>query len=247
MAKVLLIVEGAKTDVRLMKHLLKIYGISDEHNIVSYKANIHSLFQKMFRNMDPEEVDLLQLLKEHESDEDKKEIFDEKYSDILLIFDLDPQDAQFSPDNIREMMGFFNESSDRGKLYINYPMIESYYHMKSIPDSEYNSYTASMQELANHQYKKRVQEETRNNDYRKFAVNREECNIVIRQNYEKAMNICEKYADVIAPFEYDKELLEKQFCKMNEEEKIYVICTCIFYILDYDSKLIRSNNHKGEL
>lgn len=58
-----MIVEGARTDVRLMKNLLTMYGISEEHNIVSYNANIYSLFNQMFRDMDPYEADLLQVLK----------------------------------------------------------------------------------------------------------------------------------------------------------------------------------------
>lgn len=55
MAKILLIVEGAKTDVRLMKYLLDVYDISREHNIISYNANIYSLFNQMFKNGDPDE------------------------------------------------------------------------------------------------------------------------------------------------------------------------------------------------
>lgn len=47
-----------------------------------------------------------------------------------------------------------------------------------------------MEELLNKKYKQRVQSESRDNDYRKFAVNKEECDIVIKQNYEKAMKIC---------------------------------------------------------
>ncbi|MBP1592441.1 MAG: hypothetical protein ILP22_10405 [Oscillospiraceae bacterium] len=41
--KILMLVEDAKTDVRLMKHLLSIYGISSNHEIVSYNTNIYTL------------------------------------------------------------------------------------------------------------------------------------------------------------------------------------------------------------
>lgn len=126
MSKILMLVEGAKTDVKLMSKLLDMYGISDNHELVSYNTNIYELYREMFSDGDPDAIDLLQLLKEREYDENKKKIFDERYSDILLIFDLDPQDHLFSVHKIMEMAEYFNESSDMGKLYINYPMINSY-------------------------------------------------------------------------------------------------------------------------
>lgn len=94
-AKILVIVEGEKTDVRLMKHLLRTYGLDKKHAIVSYNTNIYTLYNDMFRDDDPESYDILQVLKSRESDEYKKRIFDEEYSDILLIFDFDPQDVQW--------------------------------------------------------------------------------------------------------------------------------------------------------
>ena len=45
------------------------------------------------------------------------------------------------------MAEYFTESSDMGKLYINYPMVEAFYHMKSIPDNDFDTYTSSMEEL----------------------------------------------------------------------------------------------------
>lgn len=128
MSKILVLVEGAKTDLRLMKHLLHIYGIDNNHEVVSYDTNIYVLYQDMFSDGDPSSIDIQQLLKERENDPVKKEIFDAYYSDILLVFDLETQDPRFSEDKILEMTQFFVESSDMGKLYLNYPMVEAFYH-----------------------------------------------------------------------------------------------------------------------
>lgn len=184
-AKILMLVEGEKTDVKLMKHLLSIYGIDQSHTIVSYKTNIYDLYKHMFVEANPEDMDILQLLKERETDPKCKDIFDEHYSDILLIFDLDPQDPRFSQEKITCMVDYFVESSDMGKLYINYPMVEAFYHMESIPDENYNSYTVTKQELLSHEYKKQV---TAINYRRtgKFVSDKTKCNIVIRQNISKA-------------------------------------------------------------
>lgn len=239
-SRILVLVEGAKTDFRLMERLLHIYGIDNNHKVVSYNTNIYVLYQEMFEDGDPSSIDILQLLKEKERDSVKKEILNARYSDIILIFDLDPQDPQFSGDKVFEMMEFFTESSDMGKLYINYPMVEAFYHMKSIPDEKYNDYTVSLSELSQRTYKQRVNLENRNHDYSKFAISREECNIVIRQNIDKAWNISKMEKDheeEILPPEL-VEVLKNQLSKLDVEKVISVLCTCAFYIVDYNPKFI---------
>lgn len=92
--KVLVLVEGAKTDVAVMEKLFNAYFDSDiEYQLVSYCTNIYVLYQEFFAGDDrQDDLDLLQVLKSREDDPEQKKIFDDKYTDILLIFDLDPQD-----------------------------------------------------------------------------------------------------------------------------------------------------------
>lgn len=235
--KILMLVEGKKTDVVLMQHLLDIYGIDEKYEIVSYNTNIYVLYNFMFAGGEPESMDLLQVLKSQEQDSVKKKIFEEHYSDVLLIFDLDPQDGLYSSKKVEEMLNYFSESSENGKLYINYPMVEAFYHMKSIPDPEYNTYTTSLQELKGKLYKARVQKENRNHDYRKFAQTREECDVIIRQNIEKAWFITGNKAEVFS-IPVFTDILEAQVNMIQKEELVYVLCTCAFYIFDYNPKLL---------
>lgn len=238
-AKILILVEGAKTDVKLMNHLLEIYGISEKYEIVSYNTNIYVLYKDIFENDDPGALDLLYVLREREKDEEKKKVFDERYTDILLIFDLDPHDGNYSDDKIQKMLRYFNESSENGKLYINYPMVESFYHMRSIPDPEYNNYTVSLLELKNKEYKMRVQKENRNHDYQKFAKSREECSIVIRQNIEKSHLITENNMMGVLDLVEDMDIFNVQAKKISNEDCLYVLCTCAFYIVCYNPELIK--------
>ena len=239
-SKILVLVEGEKTDCKLMQHLLSIYGIDSNHEIVSYNTNIYTLYNEMFKDDNPDSLDILQVLKTHEKDTEKKKMFDYYYSDILLIFDLDPHDSQFSPSKITRMLEYFQESSDMGKLYINYPMVESFYHMKSIPDEAYNSYFATLDELKKKLYKTRVASENRNHDYRKFAVNKDECNTVIKQNIEKAHLISGFKNFVEVDTEEALEIPSRQLTKLDQEQALSILCTCVFYIADYNSKLIEA-------
>lgn len=82
-----------------------------------------------------------------------KRIFEDKYTDILLVFDFDPQDPYFDPEHIHLMQRCFCESSDMGKLYLNYPMVEAFYHMSQIPNEAYLVRMATLVELKVGEYK----------------------------------------------------------------------------------------------
>ena len=117
--KILVCVEGGRTEITLINHLFLIYGLNDQYEIVSYKTNIFVLYQQMFENKNPEDMDLLMVLRENEVDPEVKKQFDIIYSDILLIFDMEPQDTLFSPEKLFRMQEYFSESDGNGKLYIN--------------------------------------------------------------------------------------------------------------------------------
>ena len=232
-AKILILVEGEKTDLRVMERLLQKYGISKRHEIVPYKTDIYDLYDCMFVNTEPQDMDLLQVLKERERSEDKRKIFDDNYSDIILIFDLDPQASRYSAQKILQMTEYFVESSDMGKLYINYPCVEAFYHMSSIPDPQYCERVVTLKELKLGKYKERVNNETKNSDYRKFTITKDDYDKVICANIEKAQKItCGK------AYPKAEEILAVQLNKLKEESCIYVLCTCIFYIYDYNPALI---------
>ena len=234
-SKILVIVEGAKTDVNLMKRLLNIYGISETHKIISYNTNIYTLYNQLPNDYDEyEDFDLLQLLKEREIDQSKLDLLNERYSDILLIFDLAPQDPQFKPEKIIKMAYYFTESTNMGKLYLNYPMVEAFYHMESIPDDKYNDYTVTLEVLKKKKYKQMIHDICRDGDYAKFASDKEECGIVINQNLAKAKfltNTKDAIPDSV-------EILNKQLDLLTNKKIVSVLCTCVFYIAEYNSDFI---------
>ncbi len=234
--KVLIVVEGPGIDVSLMTRLFDVYALNLDREIVSYNTHIHSLYNVMFKNQDPEDLDLLQILKSREKDQSRKKLFDEKYTDILLIFDMDPHDDQYSHDNIQEMVAYFTESTDTGKLYLNYPMVEAFYLMKDIPDHDYNSYVATLDELKDKSFKSRVNSENRNGDYRKFGATKEECSSVIKQNIEKACKIVGIEHNIKnIP---QATVLKAQIKNLKDNEEVFVLSTCGSFISEYNPNLL---------
>ena len=105
--------------------------------------------------------------------------------------------------------------------------------MTSIPDLNFNTYNATLNELSAGTYKASVNRENRNHDYRKFAATKEECNIVIRQNISKAWLV----EDDMPPSQ--AEILNTQLNSIQNENRVAVLSTCAFFIPEYNLKLIR--------
>ena len=215
-----------------MEHLFCFYEIAMHYEIVSYKTNIYLLHQQMFASGDtnPDELDFLQTLKEHEKDEKKRAIFDDIYSDIFLIFDFEPQDPRFTPERIKQMLLHFNESTDHGKLYINYPMAEAFYHMHTIPDPDYRNRMASLHEISS--YKDMVFDKTAKHHYRrKFAQTAGDCRYVIEENCRKAWDLV-KRPESIKQFPAFSDILDAQLHSLTTLGQIAVLCTCVAFILE---------------
>lgn len=52
-----------------------------------------------------------------------------------------------------EMLEFFNDETENGKLYINYPRVESLKYTKELPDDNYYKYVATRQECVDQHFK----------------------------------------------------------------------------------------------
>lgn len=236
--KVLVVVEGEKTDYRLMEQLFQIYQLDSEYEIIPFRTNIYVLYNAMFRNNSPEDMDLAQTLKEREEDPERRKVLDDQYTDILLVFDMDPQDSQYSPEHLSTMQAYFSESTEMGKLYLSYPMIEAFYHLVSLPDPAFHERLVAMSELRGRHYKQRVSRETIGSDYRKFAHSKDEWSQAINHHIAKAKHIClsdDRFPDM-------NELLSRQIDELENHSRLFVLCTCVFFILEYNSDLLQNGN-----
>jgi hypothetical protein len=116
-------------------------------------------------------------------------------------------------------------------------MLEAFYHMASIPDPNFDSYCATIDELIAGEYKARVNRENRNRDYRKFAATKDECNIVIAQNISKAQRIVGEDTGC-DPYLSQTEILTAQLNFIRNDRHVAVLSTCVFFIPEYNPKLI---------
>ena len=126
---VLLIVEGAKREPQLMERLFESFDLSDNHQIVPVKINVHDFLNKLFQEYgcDFEAVDLKPFVAELLSDkDDAAQLLESSFTDTLLIFDLDPQDNRLDFKRLELMQDYYCDSTDMGQLFLSYPSVEAY-------------------------------------------------------------------------------------------------------------------------
>lgn len=155
--------------------------------------------------------------------------------------DFDPQDPNYSAEKILKLKSIFKESTDNGKLYLNYPMVEAFKHLSSVDDPNYLSLKVLYEDLKEKRYKQIVSDYTFQTDYKKF--DRKECLAVFRQNIVKANYIlCGVNAFPSCEEEYFKidldEILNIQCKLLNDDRNFYVLCTCVFFLLDNKPKAL---------
>lgn len=154
----LFIIEGERQEHRILKTLQHLFlkEPRDDEILFHFCNNIFSLHSLMKRyDLLDGSADLVNILKEelskhpnNQSDLDKISHSDQ-VAEIYLFFDCDLKKIddknkitiEEQCNAIKELLEYFSDESN-GKLYINYPMIESFRYFKSVlPDLDYKDYT----------------------------------------------------------------------------------------------------------
>ena len=241
MSKILLLVEGKKPDRALVKHFYQLYNQHKEIEIVSYETNIYQFYDHLKKyassenKIDYEKIDLPLFLAVSHQGQNRKKLTEMDFIETLLVFDLDPQDDKYSPDLLIELMENFSDSMGIGKLYLNYPMLESIEDMKSLDDNAFANSTESLDNLQKKVGKKNKYKH--DVDSRSFMGN-------IRQNIKKIdietagklidlhrqkLEFITKLSSVSEKYLY---LCQEQCRKIDEEDLVWVINTSILHLYD---------------
>lgn len=227
--RILIIVEGKVTEPRILGN--ESYGllslIDANYDIVVFSNPIYELYEAYKNDEYDDIVSYLRLKKGLKID---KNILSKNYfSAVYLVFDFEPQDHKYSDNKIRDLLNIFDNETELGKLYINYPMVEAYYHLESLPDPNYDNRVIELVGLNGKKYKKLVNLST---CLKKNYITKSDLCYIIMHNYNKAKKIIKSKENVIN-YQY---LLDKQLDIKNKENKIYVLSTFPLITIDYNSE-----------
>ena len=255
MDKILFICEGEETERKFCNLIIDRYFIDNKKpkEYVAFGANIYSLYDEMSKDRD---LDIIELIREkalHALNEEvphgiavtiermkqrkNAEIMD---IDATIVCERDSHKGiiiapQYSFEKILEMAEFFDNETENGKLYINYPMMESFKHFKSIPDEDFNNYKISKEECL--KYKKIVGDVSCIKHFNDITL--PILGIMIKQVLDKYGFISKKklnnYETYLNEFSQSN-LLHLQNKSLSKDGKIFVLNTSILWGLDYFGK-----------
>lgn len=192
----LFIVEGDHEKNDFLKLLFKCFPETkiDINDVVIYGTNIYQLYNDISEaypdGWSDQDIDLPMVISQKKG---WNTLYKTDFTNILLIFDYEHHDPNFSEEKIVEMQRYFKDVSDVGQLYLNYPMIESYQDFSNIPDSGFFEKKISVQLQPGFKYKNSIKNTYMDQMIRiptkikeilsdRFCfANKEKCNICVQE------------------------------------------------------------------
>lgn len=209
---ILFIFEGEKREVQIHKTIQYLFFNNNQPHILSYCNNIYDLYKKMKKHSDDFNgigADIVKILKEIEKNNESKTLHNiensDAFSEIYLFFDYDikrqdkhnHETVEEQNKYIEEILNYFDNETENGKLYINYPMIESIrYFKRALPDKEYYLYTVDL--FIGKRFKKQADDDSfyKNLDFICFKFNRKKSEITVPKDQEEVDNIKKNWEHV---------------------------------------------------
>ena len=162
----LLIVEGHHEKNKLFWLIFKCFPEININmdEIWIYGTNIYQLYGDIVKEYgdewakENEDIDLPFVVSKKQHPDQLR--YKKDFTNIILVFDYERHDPNFSEEKILEMQRYFVDAADMGRLYINYPMIESYRHLCQLPDDYFAERKIPVSLQPGKEYKALVEQET---------------------------------------------------------------------------------------
>lgn len=238
--KVLLMTEGEVVEDKLFKHLYFLYG-ENNVQIIPYKTNIYSFYHRLLKDynidgeIDFDSIDIPLFLNEYFKFEGNQLLNEQDFSDVILVFDYDPHDPNYESEKVKVLLKNFNESSDKGKLYINYPMVESFQHINSLEDTEFMSRKVKLNDL--------IKRHKKSSHYKKVVsdisfiteitdIDAETMKKIIEMHHNKLITILQQVEDGSSMNEENfMELCDIQCSEVEKNQEMWVVNTSLLHML----------------
>lgn len=236
--KILFIVEGKDSEPEIINHIYRTCFANENYKIYPYETDIHELTDKIFIGGEIDDAfDVQSYLRINCKSESDRNILSYEFSDIFLVFDLDAQDNRLNPERLLKLQEYFSESTENGKLYINYPSLEAYKNVNKMPDVNFKSSVVHKKDFTS--YKHIVDGDTPY--YTKVAGLDKKTLFGLALHHLKKLNyiLANKYEPVLddgISGELLNNILTVQLNKLQTEDCVFVISIMILHLFEYRPK-----------
>lgn len=138
-SKILFIFEGIKTEKQIFASLCKhiLCETINDAVVCVFGAEIYQLYSQILKEDEDEAefVDVVEILKQRElqrGEDTLKNSSRKEFDEIFLFFDYDGHAIGADDKKIAELLTYFDNETDNGRLFISYPMVEALKHLNEI-------------------------------------------------------------------------------------------------------------------
>lgn len=248
-AKTLFIFEGARSEDKYVEKL-ELNFLGEGHAIKCvFDAEIYQLYRAI-KQEEGFPIDIVSLLKERtvENAETLKDFTRDSFAYVYLFFDYDGHSTLADDNKISDMLSFFSDETEEGKLYISYPMVEAIRHFQ---DFESFQYLTVKCKRANCSFIKECEDKDnclKEPHYKKFSVTDSRPQLANVNSYNNNVwkelifaHICKANYLVNEIFEFPKSLISQDTIFNNQLKKhishkcpeVAVLSAFPLYVLDY--------------
>jgi len=126
---ILFILEGADKEKSITDNLIKFFVNENTIITCAYCTTIYKMYQDI---SDDDDLDTFNLLKEIETNKETLKNFRRSdFAEIYMFFDYDGHATNASNTKLSMLLDFFDAETEKGKLYISYPMVEALKHIEN--------------------------------------------------------------------------------------------------------------------
>ena len=241
--RVLVVAEGERAERRFLNSMKDAFGL--DFTLCFLRGNIYLLYKSM-KEMDFN-TDVKSVLAEMHPE--YRELLSGRFAYTYLVFDMDPhhskkEDARtidaLVHDNcriIQEMAAYFTDETDPsiGKLYVNYPMLESFRSCDPVFDEQYRHELVKLEDIRHFKRyvatKKMVRKHRKDYDKNDFMQ-------LTKQNVYKLNWLHTRLWGKMAYNQYlsncrQDGILAEQSKLIESDNVVAVLNTSLFLILDY--------------
>lgn len=240
-AKVLVVLEGEKPEENTLARLQRAFpeelaDLSEDLVEYVYSSHIYGLYNKL--KEDDGFSDVIEVLKElHPEDDALQNTNREDISQVYLFFDLDihKQPIEKSCDQLIELVQFFDNETENGKLFLSYPMAEAI----NICDVENGLMSDdrklfSIDKCVNDGFKHFADDLNRDSKTICRANSRKNWLIICKANYEKAQWLMKLPTRTLSLEQMQQPtILQHQQVLIKNEGVVATLSAFPFFLLEY--------------
>lgn len=232
------IVEGEVREPQIIDNISKVFFTHKNYKIITLPAgqNIYMLWKKL--KEDDFDTDIIEVLREEHIELEKQleGLNRDNFSEVYLFFDYDGHQNNLGNDIdenvIEQMLISFNNETENGKLYINYPMVEALRDFRTgICGSKENCFVLS-EELGKYTFLS-----IRNVDFPQFKMYDFQVWQAVIEVFSMRLSCLMNQSAVITYNQYVEIVTPLEIFKLEEKEilknRVFIISAFPEFLLDY--------------